>query len=44
LIAGDLRFAVRWEEFLQPRKPGVPDPNEPWQELVPKKLVPKEGR
>ncbi len=37
LIAGDLRFGVRWEEFLQPRKPGVPDPNEPWQELVPKK-------
>lgn len=39
LIAGDLRFAVRWEEYLQPRKPGMPDPNGPW-----KKLLPEKGR
>jgi len=35
LVAGDLRFAVRWADYLQPRKPGVPDPNGPWKELVP---------
>lgn len=37
LIAGDLRFGIRWEEYLQPRKPGAPDPNGPWRKLVPNK-------
>lgn len=35
LIAGDLRFAVRWADYLQPRKPGVPDPNSPWKRADP---------
>ena len=33
LVAGDLRFARRWADYLQPRAPGVPDPNGPWKEL-----------
>ena len=35
LVAGDLRFSRRWSDYLQPRKPGVPDPNGPWKELLP---------
>jgi hypothetical protein len=35
LVAGDLRFARRWADYLQPRNPGVPDPNRPWKELLP---------
>ncbi len=35
LVAGDLRFSRRWADYLQPRKPGVPDPNGPWKELLP---------
>lgn len=42
LVAGDLRFAVRWADYLQPRKPGVPDPNGPWKAQQPEKK--KEGR
>ena len=30
LVAGDLRFARRWADYLQPRGPGVRDPNAPW--------------
>ena len=30
LVAGDLRFARRWIDYLQPRKPGVQDPRGPW--------------
>jgi hypothetical protein len=33
LIAGDLRMANRWEDYLQPRRPGQPDPDGPWSEL-----------
>lgn len=35
LIAGDLRLANRWADYLQPRGPGVPDPDGPWNELDP---------
>lgn len=35
LVAGDLRFVRRWADYLQPRAPGVRDPNGPWKELVP---------
>ena len=35
VVAGDLRFAVRWADYLQPREAGVPDPNGPWKELLP---------
>lgn len=35
LVAGDLRFARRWADYLQPRAPGVPDPNGPWKDLMP---------
>ncbi|MFT7534135.1 MAG: hypothetical protein ACI85K_000080 [Hyphomicrobiaceae bacterium] len=35
LVAGDLRFSRRWADYLQPRMPGVPDPNGPWKELLP---------
>lgn len=34
LVAGDLRFAVRWADWLQPRAPGVHDPAGNWQELA----------
>ncbi len=38
LVAGDLRMARRWADYLQPRPPGVRDPNEPWnQPLQPPK-------
>jgi hypothetical protein len=30
LVAGDLRFSRRWEEYLQPRPTGRRDPHEPW--------------
>ena len=30
LLAGDLRMARRWADYLQPRPAGVRDPNEPW--------------
>jgi hypothetical protein len=30
LVAGDLRFARRWADYLQPRPAGVRDPHEPW--------------
>lgn len=33
LIAADLRMANRWEDYIQPRRPGVPDPVGPWNEL-----------
>ena len=33
LITGDLRLANRWADFLQPRGPGVPDPDGPWSDL-----------
>ncbi len=33
LVAGDLRLAIRWEDYLQPRGPGVPDPDGPWSDL-----------
>ena len=33
LVAGDLRFARRWADYLQPRRPGQRDPNEPWSDL-----------
>ena len=33
LVAGDLRFARRWLDHLQPRPVGVPDPNLPWKQL-----------
>jgi len=33
LIAGDLRMQNRWADYLQPRGPGVPDPDGPWSEL-----------
>jgi hypothetical protein len=35
LVAGDLRFSRRWADYLQPRQPGIPDPNGPWKELLP---------
>lgn len=34
LVAGDLRLVRRWADYLQPRPPGVRDPNGPWSELV----------
>ncbi len=36
LIAGDLRLKNRWADYLQPRAPGVPDPNEPWNDAGPR--------
>lgn len=33
LVAGDLRFVNRWADYLQPRGPGVPDPDGPWSNL-----------
>ncbi|MCR9248204.1 MAG: hypothetical protein NXI31_24505 [bacterium] len=33
LVAGDLRFINRWADYLQPRDPGVPDPDGPWSDL-----------
>jgi hypothetical protein len=39
LVAGDLRFARRWADYLQPRPAGVRDPTGPWSEL----LVPRGG-
>jgi hypothetical protein len=35
LIAGDLRMARRWADYLQPRPAGVPDPIAPWLEPTP---------
>lgn len=35
LIAADLRLANRWEDYVQPRRPGVPDPDGHWSELEP---------
>lgn len=37
LVAGDLRMARRWADWLQPRAPGVPDPEGRWGELPPPK-------
>jgi hypothetical protein len=34
LVAGDLRFAVRWADWLQPRGPGIHDPAGNWNELA----------
>jgi len=39
LVAGDLRLARRWADWLQPRAAGVRDPNGPWAELA----VPRGG-
>lgn len=36
LVAGDLRFAVRWLDHVQPRPAGVRDPNENWKDLGPR--------
>ncbi|MCA8947896.1 MAG: FtsQ-type POTRA domain-containing protein [Planctomycetes bacterium] len=33
LVAADLRFVNRWADYLQPREPGVPDPDGPWSDL-----------
>jgi hypothetical protein len=33
LIAGDLRLQNRWADYLQPRDPGVPDPDGAWNTL-----------
>ena len=33
LVAGDLRFARRWADWLQPRPAGIRDPNGPWNDL-----------
>ena len=48
LTGGDLRFARRWADYLQPRKPGAPDPNGPWRELMPlpppEPQLPTEGK
>lgn len=41
LIAGDLRLARRWKDYLQPRDPKLPDPLQEWTEidqLLPPKL------
>jgi hypothetical protein len=35
LVAGDLRMARRWADYLQPRSAGVRDPNEPWTQPLP---------
>lgn len=35
LVAGDLRMARRWADYLQPRPAGVRDPNEPWTQPLP---------
>jgi hypothetical protein len=35
LVAGDLRMARRWADYLQPRPAGVRDPNEPWSQPLP---------
>ncbi len=35
LVAGDLRFSIRWLDYLQPRPLGVRDPFEPWNALPP---------
>jgi hypothetical protein len=34
LVAGDLRFSRRWEEYLQLRPTGRRDPHEPWQNVI----------
>lgn len=34
LVAGDLRFSRRWEEYLQPRATGKRDPYEHWNKLA----------
>lgn len=36
LVAGDLRFARRWADYLQPRAPSAPDPFGPWSQLLPR--------
>lgn len=36
LVAGDLRLARRWADYLQPRDRGVRDPHGPWSELQPR--------
>ncbi|MBM4060459.1 MAG: hypothetical protein FJ265_05095 [Planctomycetes bacterium] len=33
LVAGDLRLQNRWADYLQPREPGVADPDGPWSAL-----------
>ncbi|MCB9877045.1 MAG: FtsQ-type POTRA domain-containing protein [Planctomycetes bacterium] len=33
LVAGDLRLANRWADYLQPRAQGVPSPYGPWSDL-----------
>ena len=33
LVAGDLRLANRWADYLQPREQGVPSPYGPWSDL-----------
>ena len=42
LIAGDLRLARRWKDYLQPRDPKLPDPHAPWTQLD-LELPPKRG-
>ncbi|MBL9076262.1 MAG: hypothetical protein JNL08_02085 [Planctomycetes bacterium] len=36
LVAGDLRLARRWRDFLQPREATLRDPLGPWSELHPR--------
>lgn len=36
LVAGDLRLARRWADYLQPREHDVRDPHGPWSELRPR--------
>lgn len=43
LVAGDLRFANRWADYLQPRGPGVPDPDGPWSDLE-RLFAPENGK
>lgn len=40
LVAGDLRLANRWADYLQPRAQGVPSPYGPWADLP----LPQSGR
>ncbi|MBL8727258.1 MAG: hypothetical protein JNM25_02430 [Planctomycetes bacterium] len=36
LVAGDLRLARRWADYLQPRERDLRDPHGPWSELQPR--------